>query len=192
MNTANNQRYRDTERKMEQALLSLSRTCPAHKITVRQICAEAHINRSTFYAHFQDIPDMIHQVGRANIKRFLSLFDDTSEDELMLFFTDRLRLTGLLTYIRQNQEFFSSLLCGNSYEFVQTSLYQLWDRGAKSYMEKLGLTDEAEMEYHFAFFWAGFLAVLGRWLSGGCQKSPAFICNLLLSQIPQHCEKSGA
>lgn len=186
MNTANNQRFKDTEQKIEQALLALSKTCPVQKITVRQICAEAHINRSTFYAHFQDIPDMIHRIGAMQITRFLELFADQNEEDLMLFFTDQAHLVELLTYIKNNQDFFSTLICNNSYEFVQTSLFQLWDKSANAYMGKLGLTDEAERNYHFAFFWAGFLSVVGRWLTLGCPEPPGHLAKLLLKHTPTH------
>ena len=184
MNTANNQKFKHTQQRMEQALLALCKTGDPHKITVTQICQEAHINRSTFYAHFQDIPDMIHKVGVSHIEQMIAFFHDS--EDIMQFFVEEAHVIRLLTYVQDNREFFATLIGSNSYKFIHTSLYRLWDRGARAYMEKVGLTDETDMKYHFTFFWAGYLAVLGRWLSSGCQESPEHLARLLLKNMPKH------
>ena len=55
MNTKNNQRYQETEIRMEAAMLKLMEHTDFEKITVKKICETAGVNRSTFYAHFTDI-----------------------------------------------------------------------------------------------------------------------------------------
>lgn len=184
MNTANNQKFKHTEQRMEQAFLSLCKTNEPHKITVTQICQEARINRSTFYAHYQDIPDMIHKVGLSNIRQMIEFFRGT--EDIMRFFVEEAHVIRLLAYVRDNREFFAALIRSNSYGYIHSSLQLLWDHGAKAYMENVGLTDEADMKYHFTFFWAGYLAVLERWLSSGCRESPEHLSKLLLKNMPKH------
>lgn len=56
-NTKNNQRFRDTEHRLETAAFELMET--GERLTVRAVCERAQVNRSTFYAHFLDIPQMV-------------------------------------------------------------------------------------------------------------------------------------
>ena len=59
MNTKNNKRFYETEIRMESAMLEIMKSTEFEKITVKRICEKANVNRSTFYAHFIDIYDMI-------------------------------------------------------------------------------------------------------------------------------------
>ena len=62
MNTKNNMRFRETQIRMEAAMLDLMKHLDFEKITVKQICQKAGVNRSTFYAHFIDIYDMLEKM----------------------------------------------------------------------------------------------------------------------------------
>lgn len=48
MNISNNQRYQTTEEKIERALFSLLRIRKYNDISIKEICYEAGINRSSF------------------------------------------------------------------------------------------------------------------------------------------------
>ena len=62
MNTKNNQRFKDTEIRMQSVMLELMKYMEFEKITVKKICEKAQVNRSTFYAHFIDINDMLDKM----------------------------------------------------------------------------------------------------------------------------------
>lgn len=64
MNTKNNKRFHDTEIRMEAAMLEIMKNTEFEKITVKKICEKAEVNRSTFYAHFIDIYDMIDKMEK--------------------------------------------------------------------------------------------------------------------------------
>lgn len=48
MNTKNNQRFKDTEIRMQSVMLELMKYMEFEKITVKKICEKAQVNRSTF------------------------------------------------------------------------------------------------------------------------------------------------
>lgn len=64
MNTKNNQRYKDSEKRIQDALMKLMEHQELEDVTVMDICKEAHINRATFYAHYEDIYDLMFKVER--------------------------------------------------------------------------------------------------------------------------------
>ena len=62
MNKKNNKQFQGSAVRMERAMLELMNCFPFEKITVKTICDRAGVNRSTFYAHYTDIYDMIEQM----------------------------------------------------------------------------------------------------------------------------------
>lgn len=54
-----NQKYQQTERAIRQAVIKLIGLEGLSKITVQQISAYANINRTTFYRHYLDKPDLL-------------------------------------------------------------------------------------------------------------------------------------
>lgn len=61
---AENRRVRMTKRLMKDALLELLEVKPLEKITVTDVCAAADVNRSSFYAHYQDIHALLRELER--------------------------------------------------------------------------------------------------------------------------------
>ena len=51
-------RIEKTEREIKNAFIGLRAKKPLEKITVRELCGLACINKSTFYAHYRDIYDL--------------------------------------------------------------------------------------------------------------------------------------
>lgn len=78
MNTKNNQRYRETEIRMDAAMLELMKHTEFEKITVKKICETAGVNRSTFYAHFTDIYDMLDRMEDFCIRSFWKAIRSTA------------------------------------------------------------------------------------------------------------------
>ena len=51
-----------TRRDFKDAMLRLYKTTPLKDITVRKLCQTAGYNRSTFYLHYRDIIDLLHDI----------------------------------------------------------------------------------------------------------------------------------
>ena len=75
--TKNNRRVRFTRSALREALIDLILEKPLVSITVKDICARADINRSTFYLHFKDVTDILRttedEIGRASCRERDSL-----------------------------------------------------------------------------------------------------------------------
>ena len=55
MNTPNNKRKKESIRRIEKVFIDLLQTKKLNEIRVSDICKEAKINRTTFYANYTDI-----------------------------------------------------------------------------------------------------------------------------------------
>ena len=54
-----NRSVRNTKKRLKSSLMILLKEKPASKVTVKELCELADINRGTFYYHYTDIFDMI-------------------------------------------------------------------------------------------------------------------------------------
>lgn len=181
MNTKNNQRFQDTEKRIQDTLLELARTTNVRQVTVRAICEKAEINRSTFYAHYVDIHDLVDKMGIQMIKDIARMFEESGD--VQIFFLSQPGLTQMITYVKEHQDFFDIYL--NHYRNNADQMFSLlWDDFGKPYLESLGLRDESKMWYHFLFFKAGFLAVLGQWVQKDCPESPEALARIILQSLP--------
>ena len=57
-----NRRVRMTKRLLQDALLELLEEKSLEKITVTQVCSKADVNRSTFYAYYQDVGELLSEL----------------------------------------------------------------------------------------------------------------------------------
>ena len=61
-NAMSNQKVLFSQELLHQALLALLKEKPLNKITVRELCAKAGVNRTTFYNHYQSTEDILREL----------------------------------------------------------------------------------------------------------------------------------
>ena len=79
MNTPNNKRKRDSQEKIERVFIELIQTKELNEITVYDICKKADLNRSTFYANYIDVYDLVDKIKDRMMEDF---FDTYNEERL--------------------------------------------------------------------------------------------------------------
>ena len=62
MNVKNNRRHQETIDNIENAFVSLLRDKELNKISVTELCEAAKIDRSTFYANYEDISALANEI----------------------------------------------------------------------------------------------------------------------------------
>lgn len=62
MKKSNDRRIRYTRYALQNALIVCMQQKPFNRITVREICETADINRSTFYMHYKDIYELLDEI----------------------------------------------------------------------------------------------------------------------------------
>lgn len=106
----NDLRIRYTQQILKEHLLLLLNTKPLGKITVKELCASAGVNRTTFYTHYADIYDLMQRIKDQmkedillHIKTYSHLGDAEKKGALI----------GFLHYLRKNKYLYL-LLCEES------------------------------------------------------------------------------
>ncbi len=169
MNTKNNKRRRESQRKIGKVFIEMLQTKEISEITVSDICKKAEINRSTFYANFADVYELADKLRDELETQVSSLYkyDDASK----LNSNDWIRL---FIHIRDNQLFYKTYF---KLGYDRTDKVNLGDINPM-YKEFYG----SDLEYHIEFFKAGFNAIIKKWLDGGCIESIEQINEILISE----------
>ena len=88
-----------TKRVIKEALIDLMRSKPFPKITVKELCAAAEINRGTLYLHYLDIADVLDDIEN-------EILDATKDDLARINLFDdslSLQMEGFLTILAQQE-----------------------------------------------------------------------------------------
>ena len=103
MNIKNNKRYKSSSEKIETAFLALLLNKKYEDISISDICKQANINRSTFYAHYDDINDLIIKIESTFANSMANIFNfglrQTHEAFIEMF-----------TFVEKNKFFYKAFL----------------------------------------------------------------------------------
>ena len=170
MNKTNNKRNQKSEDAIRKAYLNLvvSRNDP-ETITVSDICKKAGINRTTFYAHYLDINDLLTSIYDWMMQEFLNVFNEEIENNHHSF--DFLKL---FRNIKENQIFYK-LYFKLGFDFKQIFL----KNGESFDIAGSYFKDMSHVDYHVEFFSAGITAMIQKWLDSGCKESPETMGKIL-------------
>ncbi len=168
MNTKNNKRRQHSRDLIEKTFVELLQTKELSEISVSEICKLTGLNRTTFYANYADIFSLADAIREKLELDVQELFENDVSSKFSA--SDYLRL---FYHIRDNQLFYKTYF-KLGYDQGQISLAELNDT--------YRVFPDAYMQYHIAFFRAGFNAVVKMWLDGGCKETPEEIGDIFRSE----------
>ena len=174
MNTKNNSRSRETRERLKEALLRLLARRDILDVTVSRLCQEAGVNRSTFYSHYDSIGDLMEEMEQEIGANLIGRFREDNYDGEHPFSPGH--LLPILEHIRDNRDFYRVYL---SQSTAQHRMDWAFGQLLEWYVEAIA--------YYFAFFRAGFLALIQQWLQNRCQEEPEVILSYVqnLLRLPE-------
>lgn len=99
MNVKNNKKSRTSIENLISAVFDLLRESSHEELTIKDICSKARVNRSTFYAHFDSIEDILYSICQEYIIKAFNIFMNDKQDY-------RARLVDALNAVKDRYEFF--------------------------------------------------------------------------------------
>ena len=181
MNTANNQLHQETERRLRQELLGF--LAREQEPTVSELCEAAGINRSTFYRHYRDIPDLMEKTEK-EIQKGLFRTVGSQGDFLERLESTSDALEPLISYIGQNRHFYRAYLKKNGDAALEDGYQLFWEKKIQPLFLVHRVESEARMRYYFAYAKSGFLTILRMWLEDGCPESPRELAGIIYKMLP--------
>ena len=187
-------KYFATAAKMDEAFLSLLEKKDFEYITVKEICAAAGVNRSTFYLHYETVGDLLAECTKYMNERFLaymnhdsaefvSKLNDCPIEELYLVTPEY--LTPYLTYIRENQRLFRTGLENAATLRLDDSYAGLLRHVITPILERYNVPEQ-DRKYLMAFHIRGLMAIITEWLNGGCSDPVEHIVSVIQGCVARY------
>lgn len=172
----NQSKYFNTAQKMDEALIKLLEKKDFAYITIKEICEEAGVNRSTFYLHYENTSDLLRETTRYIIDKHLAYYsmDTTGITERFencergeLVFITAEYMTPYLTFIKENQRIFKvAIKHFNSMNFEQVYA-RMFTHVFNPILDRFRVP-ESRRVYIMKFYLTGVFAIVMEWLDKNC------------------------
>lgn len=177
-------KYFHTAERMDEALLSLLLEKDFERITIKDVCARAGVNRSTFYLHYENTADLLAEAVELVNRRFSSGTPDrdaaaiaAAPREELYFITDRW-LLPYLGFVRENRYIYKAIHSQMAVFGAERAYREFFRDIFSPVLSRFGVAEERH-EYIMTFYRHGLVAVLMKWVEGGCAESVEEIADVI-------------
>lgn len=176
---AENQRVRLSKQLLRESLIALLHEKSIHKISVREICDRAQVNRSTFYKYYGSQYELFNEMEKETLD-FVNLHLSVEPSTLA---GDLSQITNLMAFVDENVPLCRIIINHNIDPSFPDALMKLpflrhWiDSHFRAVYSK------SEMEYVYGLVVNGGFSVIKRWINKDDREPPEVIAALLCSTI---------
>ncbi|WP_035512698.1 TetR/AcrR family transcriptional regulator [Halalkalibacillus halophilus] len=161
---------------LKETLIELLYKKSISSITVKELCEQADINRSTFYTHYQDHYDLLNKIEDElanDLSSYLQRYN-FSEQEESVKMTQK-----LVEYVQENQKIFNTLLNHNADPAFEKRMSDIARQFLMSNWEKVNHTNSAQSSYLSTFTISGAIHVIKEWLENDQKEPPSELAELI-------------
>ena len=184
-------KYFNTALRMDEALIALLEKKDLEYITVKEICHQAGVNRSTFYLHYESIAELLDETMEMINQRFLSYFPQEEEAVLGdmehrelndLVFVTQEYLLPYLRFIQDNKKVYRAAFRNPSSMQANARYGVLKQRILNPILERFEIPT-ARRPYYIAYYVEGIAAIVKEWLRHDCGDSVEMIAAIIESCV---------
>jgi len=168
-----------TRKVLADSLIELMKEKPFEKITLKALCDRANVNRSTFYAHYEDIYALLHAIEEDTLTWIREVLGELS---------DRWQ-EGREGTIRSLERFFECILENNKYLQVlmseqgniafQKQLFYMACQVCDFSTAQSKLTPPFNEDVRLIFVVNGGIGVVQYWLKNGLRETPRKLAEMI-------------
>ena len=187
----NESKYFNTAVKLDKALIDLLENKDFEYITIKEICASAGVNRSTFYLHYENTADLLKETTQYITDSFLAYFSIEEQsiayrfencDLKDLVFVTPEYLAPYLTFIKENQRIFKTSIK----QFGSMDFDSVYNKMFKYIFNPiLARFDfhEKDRVYILKFYLVGITAIVMEWLENDCAEEIDNIIRIIIDCV---------
>lgn len=193
----NESKYFNTASKMNDALISLLEKKDFEYITIKEICEEAKVNRSTFYLHYSNTSELLEEVIERLDTSFSSHFQTNKTSKSIvqnenlsdLYLINDEFLLPYLSFIKENKKIYSAIKNKPNIFGANNTYKHIFDHVFSPIMSRFGL-DYKWHKYMMDFYINGITAVILDWVNDDCitdiKEMSNFIQTLIVKYIKEN------
>jgi len=161
---------------LKEALISLLEKKHISEITVKELCELADVNRSTFYAHYEHLYDLLNEMENdiiSELKRALHSYMSVQGNNALLI------IENLIEFIGSKHSTCEVLLSPNSNISFEKKIRNIVHQSLLSDWKEASLIEERYFDYISAFLISGSIEVVKTWLQNNRDQTPQEIAHLI-------------
>ena len=171
---ADSRRTQMTKKLFRTALVELMQEKPYHKITIKEICDRADLNRTTFYLHYEDQNHLLNEIINQIEKNMTEYISASSGEE------DRIqRLTKYLEYVKENVAIYCLFMRSDDDGGARTRIITDILSEMRYDLPQLGSPEESAYVYRFVI--EGTISMIFRWIDNGFDLSNEELARLIFN-----------
>lgn len=189
----NESKYFNTAVKMDKAFLALLEKKDFPYITVKEICEEAGVNRSTFYLHYETLEDLLSESMEYMNEHFLAYMKQDTDVFITnikecplseLYLITPKYLTPYLNYIKEHKRLFLTATKNTKALRLEESYDKMFQFVFIPILERYQVSDEYR-KYLMAFYVQGLMAIITQWLKNDCKDTIEQIIDVMQRCVRQ-------
>ncbi len=150
-----------TKKVFREVLLELLQSKALSKITITEICEKANLNRSTFYAHYVEVGDLLHDIENEVISNIPKVYDNNEHNRKTVKTAE---LESFFEYVRENAFEFRILLIDSDsnafYESLKNAILEYYISVNHSYLTM-------DKEFQLIYSVNGAIGMMLEWIKRG-------------------------
>lgn len=177
-NLETDRRVKYTKKVIRHSFLQLLGEKPLGKITVKEICEKADINRATFYAHYEDLYDLLGKIEEFYQEVRLSVRDMERESFAGII------PVAILKKIRENETLCQAMFgkYGDK-EFLAKMMYFAMEDSLNAWEKLHPAIEKGRLEWLYVFIVSGCAGIIQNWAMGGFKAEPEEIAGFMAQMV---------
>ncbi len=171
MEKTESRRIQMTKALIRTALVELMGEKSFERITIKELCERADVNRTTFYLHYADQRSVLNDVKESVCRRTVAMISEADFSDPTDF------VEQFLKYIKESDQQFRILFMhdeGDSFRFA------LMDAVARELIPMLPATADPQADaFGLAYLMAGSLSIIIEWMKTNYERSPRELARFL-------------
>ena len=161
-------RVQYTKKALKQALLKILEKKPIAKVSVKEVCEAAGLNRGTFYLHYREPNDVLREIENDFIRENLEFFMPYLNEQ-----NNTNRLAGMFSCILQNKDICAILLGPHGApQFLERIQLMVKNDVISCWQEEFPDYDREKLEFVYDFIFPSATRMIVRWAKDDSGLSP--------------------
>ena len=163
-----------TRRALMDGLVELMKHKPFDRITVKELCDYTDVNRSTFYAHYEDIYALLRAIEEETLawmNQYVEELSGVQGREAIVRFLER-----YFEFLIKNSRYLQVLMSEQGSLAFQKKIYASTCKGFGAESKFQGPIEE-NLRFHFMLH--GGIGITQQWLKNGLKETPGELAEMI-------------
>lgn len=160
-------RVRYTKMIIQVNFVALLKKKPLNKITVKEICDMAQINRATFYRYYIDVYDLMEQLEAEILKELNEMMVYAAKSDV------NKTLCNILEKLKANGELYTTLFSANGDPNFPLKIFKTCYSETESFIrERCSDLSKEQQTWLYVYMAQGISGVISCWITHGMAEPP--------------------